>query len=66
MKKTAEQDHRSLAQRAVAVLVKGLKVSNPPKERRLALLQQIAQESVLDSETLDATPETFIREHVQI
>ncbi|MBT3348670.1 MAG: hypothetical protein HOM84_06450 [Thiotrichales bacterium] len=62
LKKTAEQDHRSLAQQAVAILAKGLKVSSSPKERRLALLQQITQEPVFDSETFDATPQALIRE----
>ena len=62
LKKTAEQEHRSLAQQAVAVLAKGLKVSSSPKERRLALLRQITQATVFDSETFGATPEALIRE----
>jgi len=62
LKKTADQEHRSLAQQAVAVLAKGLKVSSSPKERRLALLQQITQEPVFDSEILDVVPEMLIRE----
>lgn len=62
LKKTAEQEHRSLAQQAVAVLAKGLKVSSSPKERRLALLRQITQTAVLDSETFDSAPEALIRE----
>ena len=62
LKKTAEQDHRSLAQQAVAVLAKGLNVSSSPKERRLALLQQIQQEPSLNIELLDTTPEVLIRE----
>ncbi|HIL03953.1 MAG: hypothetical protein ABGX60_04535 [Candidatus Thioglobus sp.] len=62
LKKTAEQEHRSLAQQAVAVLAKGLKVSSSPKESCLALLQQITQEPVFDSETFGATPEALIRE----
>ena len=45
-----------------AILAKGLKVSSSPKERRLALLQQITQEPVFDSETFDATPQALIRE----
>ena len=62
LKKTAEQEHRSLAQQAVAILAKGLKVSSSPKERRLALLQKITQAAVFDSETFGATPEALIRE----
>ncbi|EEZ80080.1 MAG: hypothetical protein Sup05_1324 [uncultured Candidatus Thioglobus sp.] len=61
LKKQADQDHRSLAQQAVAVLAKGLGVSSSPKERRAQLLQQIAQESVLDS-TILSDPEVLIRE----
>ena len=62
LKKTAEQDHRSLAQQAVAVLAKGLNVSSSPKERRIALLQQIQQDSPLNTKLLDITPEALIRE----
>jgi len=62
LKKAAEQDHRSLAQQAVAVLAKGLKVSSSPKERRLELLQKIAQETMFDSTVLNTTPEVLIRE----
>jgi len=62
LKKTAEQDHRRLAQQAVTVLAKGLNVSSSPKERRLALLQQIQQEPSLNIELLDTTPEVLIRE----
>ncbi|WPE15964.1 hypothetical protein R5P06_05280 [Candidatus Thioglobus autotrophicus] len=62
LKKTAEQEHRSLAQQAVAILAKGLKVSSSPKERRLALLQKITQATVFDSETFGTTPEALIRE----
>ena len=62
LKKTAEQDHRSLAQQAVAVLAKGLNVSSSPKERRIALLQQIQQDSPLNTKLLDTTPEALIRE----
>lgn len=62
LKRRAEEDHRSIAQEAIAILAKGLDVSSSPKARRVQLLQEIAQESKPNAalDTLD--PVTLIRE----
>ncbi|MBT5291024.1 MAG: Arc family DNA-binding protein [Thiotrichales bacterium] len=63
LKSRAEADHRSLAQEAVAILAKGLKTSSSPKQRRAALLQQIASVTKLDSKAITKLdPVVLIRE----
>ena len=42
LQQRAQADHRSLAQEAVALLAKGLDTAISPKDRRAALLREIA------------------------
>ena len=51
LKRTAEAEHRSIAQEAIVLMAKGLDTSIAPKERRARLLQKIEEEAGLNSGT---------------
>jgi hypothetical protein len=58
----AEEQHRSLAQQAVAVLARGLNFDLDPRIRRKALLESIREESVQYGTALLPDPAGLIRE----
>ena len=63
LKQRAEAEHRSIAQEAIVLLVKGLDTSIAPKERRTKLLQKIKEEAELNSRTVaKLDPVELIRE----
>ena len=61
LQKRAQADHRSLAQEAVAILAKGLDISMSNKERRVSLLREIGEKTLL-GDTKKFDPVEFIRE----
>jgi plasmid stability protein len=65
LQKKAQSEHRSLAQEAVVVLAKGLGASISHKDRREALLQEIASCHVVDEFVINQDPVEFIREDRQ-
>ena len=63
LKRRAEAEHRSIAQEAIALLVKGLDTSISPKVHRTKLLQKIAEESGSSGGTISKLdPVELIRE----
>ena len=58
----AIKEHRSLAQEAVVVLAKGLKASLSQKNRRVELLQNIADNPDINQAVRAIDPITLLRE----
>ncbi len=58
----AAKEHRSLAQEAIVTLAQGLKASLSQKNRRVELLQNIADNPAVDQAVLAIDPVTLLRE----
>lgn len=58
----AEREHRSLSQQAIAVLARGLGISQDPKERRRQLMERIRTKPVKWAEKRIPDPADMIRE----
>ena len=65
LQKKAQSEHRSLAQEAVVLLAKGLSTSISHKDRREALLQEIASCHDADEFVIKQDPVELIREDRQ-
>ena len=48
----AKQEHRSLAQQAIALLAKGLGLEESPQRRRAAVVRRIAERNLPDTDDL--------------
>ena len=51
LQQRAEAEHRTIDQKAIVLLAKGLDTSIAPKERRTMLLQRIEEEAEINSGT---------------
>lgn len=58
----AEREHRSLSQQAIAVLARGLGISQDPKERRRQLMERIRTKPVKWAGKKIPDPVDMIRE----
>ncbi|MBL8227436.1 MAG: hypothetical protein JNL98_03125 [Bryobacterales bacterium] len=58
----ANREHRSLAQQAIALLAQALRTTPSPRERRNALLDQIAASGFRKKLPRDQSPQKLIRE----
>ncbi|MCD6152060.1 MAG: hypothetical protein J7J70_10490 [Deltaproteobacteria bacterium] len=62
LQENATKEHRSLAQEAVVTLAKGLKTSLSQKDRRIELLQNIADNPASSPSISSVDPVALLRE----
>ncbi|HDJ28184.1 MAG TPA: hypothetical protein ENF28_02930 [Proteobacteria bacterium] len=62
LQENATKEHRSLAQEAVVTLAKGLKTSLSQKDRRMELLQNIADNPAISPSISSVDPVALLRE----
>ena len=62
LQEKATKEHRSLAQEAIVTLAKGLEASLSQKNRRMELLQKIADNPAVDQSVLRFDPVDMLRE----
>jgi plasmid stability protein len=62
LRKEAEEQHRSIAQQAIAALARGLDLELDPKMRRKCILEAIKSEVIRQGKTALPDPALLIRE----
>jgi plasmid stability protein len=60
--KGAKEEHRSLAQQAIALLAKGLGLDESPQRRRAAIVRRIAERNLPDRTKTLTPPQDLLRQ----